>query len=51
MKKIFGVLLLLNALAVILGLFLDELQYWYIVDYCTIAITAIGGYLLVKDES
>lgn len=50
MKKLFGFLLLVNALAVIAGLFLEKNDFWYVVDYCTVAFTAIGGYLLIKDQ-
>ncbi|MFC1589865.1 hypothetical protein ACFL42_00070 [Candidatus Omnitrophota bacterium] len=49
-NKVIGVVLLVLAAAVIVGLFVDKTKLWYALDYITIVVCAISGLLLLKEK-
>ena len=50
MNKLLGVLLLLVAIAFAVGLVIEDTPYWFALDYVTIAICGVSGYILLKKK-
>jgi len=50
MNKVIGLLLLVLAISTIIGMVIENAAYWLTYNYLTIALSAIGGIVLLKQR-
>jgi hypothetical protein len=50
MKKVLGVLLILNALAFVSNIFIHSVVLWFVLDAITIILCLIAGIVLVREK-
>ena len=49
-NKVIGILLLILAVFTIVGMDIDNDSYWAVYNYATLALSVIGGIVLLKQK-